>query len=45
MVSEPHGVETANQAIMPIEGEGGILVVTTKICTEAGANLVSIDMF
>ena len=40
---EPHGVETANQTIMPVEGEGQIMGVTGKICTEAGASLVSMS--
>ena len=40
---EPHGVETANRALMPVEGEGQIMGVTGKLCSEAGASLVSMS--
>ena len=38
---EPCGFETANQALMPVEGEGQIIDVTGKLRSEAGASLVS----
>ena len=41
-VEEPHGVETANQGVMPIEGHGQIAGVDAVICSDARASLVSL---